>query len=455
MLSPEARLLLAAGVDEGPAELQALLAGPIVWDRVLLLAHREKAATLLVRRLAALPGAPTPADALAQLRKLAMVIEFKMVQLKQRLDETVDVLAGAGIEPVLLKGAALWYTSYGSLADRPMADIDLLVEARQAGQARDVVLRSGWVWNEQARSDADYAAHHHLPPMDDARGTGAKLELHTELFIEGNPFHLSGDVVRRDAEAVVAGGRRLRVPSTLHQLLHTCLHFAWSHNMRMGSWRVFRDVAALTRPGFDWNAFVATAVENRAETCCYWTLRLARDLMGVEVPGSALAALRPPLPEFVLTRLERHFVTQLFPTEPECPSLAVEKLMWELGVMPRWSGHGSVRPWDEADSRLEKRRPAAASTGASKAVRQFRNLERWSRYVRAVLAPTAAPSARRHDGATAEAPRPAARAGPRGAAPDATRTAGQDAERGLAGRGSERGDGVARRAPVQQAARRH
>ena len=59
--------------------------------------------------------------------------------------------------------------------------------------------------------------------------------------------------------------------------------------------------------------------------------------------------------------------------------------------MPRWSGHGSSRPWDEADSLLAKRRqeqPAGAGSGStSKAMRQLRNLSQWSRYVRAVLAP--------------------------------------------------------------------
>jgi hypothetical protein len=112
-------------------------------------------------------------------------------------------------------------------------------------------------------------------------------------------------------------------------------------------------------------------------------------LTGLEVPSFVLAALRPPLAEFVMARLERHYITQLFPTEPDCPSVAFDKLMWGAGVMPRWSGHGSSRPWDEADPQLERKRPQRP-TGSSRAVRHLRNLERWSRYVRAVLAPAPA-----------------------------------------------------------------
>jgi hypothetical protein len=30
-----------------------------------------------------------------------------------------------------------------------------------------------------------------------------------------------------------------------------------------------------------------------------------------------------------------------------CPSVALDHALWELAVMPSWSGHGDVRPWDE------------------------------------------------------------------------------------------------------------
>jgi hypothetical protein len=110
--------------------------------------------------------------------------------------------------------------------------------------------------------------------------------------------------------------------------------------------------------------------------------------MGVEVPERTLAALRPPVPSFVRQRLAQHFAVQLFTTEAVCPSVAFEKLMWVLGVMPGWSGHGSSRPWDESEALVETaRRTQPAVRGSAKAVRQLRNLERWGRYVRAVFAP--------------------------------------------------------------------
>jgi hypothetical protein len=396
VLSPEAQLLLASGREDeaGARAVRSLLERPINWERLFVLATQEKAAPVLLRTLTdpARGGGPSmPPERLAQLRKLAMVVEFKMLYLKQRLDETIGVLASTGIDGVLLKGAALGCTVYPTIVDRPMGDIDVLVPAERAYEARTMLLAAGWTWKTEVWQDEYYRDHHHLPPLSDVGEGALRLELHTELFIKGHPFLLSGETVRRGSRAVPVRAQCVRVPSPLHQLLHACLHFAWSHSMRVGSWRAFRDVRALTRGGgIAWDEFVATARENRAATCSYWTLRLARDLMGLDVPERTLAALRPPLPTFVLRRLAQHFAVQLFTTEAVCPSVAFEKLMWSAGVMPGWSGHGSSRPWDESEALLETaRRAQPAVSGSAKAMRQLRNLGRWGRYARAVLAPAA------------------------------------------------------------------
>jgi len=49
----------------------------------------------------------------------------------------------------------------------------------------------------------------------------------------------------------------------------------------------------------------------------------------------------------MLQAIERHFIRNLFPVEFACPSVTLDHALWELAVMPSWSGHGEVRPWDE------------------------------------------------------------------------------------------------------------
>jgi hypothetical protein len=154
------------------------------------------------------------------------------------------------------------------------------------------------------------------------------------------------------ATRIHVNGQAVWVPNPLYRLLHLSAHFAWSHGMRGGAWRALRDVAAISggqqskeRATVDWPAFVVLARESRAATCCYWTLRLARDLACAQVPEDVLQALRPAAPTFVMNRLERHYVFDLFPAERRCPSEWLRRRLWELGIAPGRSEHGAARPW--------------------------------------------------------------------------------------------------------------
>jgi hypothetical protein len=271
-----------------------------------------------------------------------------------------------------------------------MVDLDLLFrDAGEALRARDVLVEAGWVAAEPEEMGEFYRGHHHLPALNDAGGTGGQIELHTALFFEGHPFRLTpGDLWSR-AVPVTVRGRRAFVPGAYDQLLHLCLHFAWSHMLSTGAWRAFRDIQALMDTGeVRWKEFIRLAVESRGASCCYWTFRLARDLSRIDVPDWVLEALRPPLPELVQARVDRHFTYHLLPTEALCPSVAMTYTMWRMGVRPRWSGHGGVRPWERTDElllSLRQREP-----GARRLAGQLKNLRGWTRYVREVLIPNRA-----------------------------------------------------------------
>lgn len=361
-LSPAARLaLLPARGPERRAEAAALLTEPLDWKELVALADRERSA-LPVWRLIRDSGYRGSEVGPRILRELARVWEFKLMHLERLFIEALGALDEAGIEVVVLKGAAASLTTYGGFGTRPMVDVDLLVEREQARPAWLRMREIGWRWNARLYPEENYqAAHQHLPPLTDGFGAGVGMEIHTALWLPGAPFALDLADVRRDAVTVRANGRSIRVPSPAHQLLHCCVHFAWSHRMASHAWRAFSDVDAFVASGtLDWDAFAALARRTGAATCCYWTLRLARVVADVPVPEAALAAMRPTGPDFVLDRLERHFVLDLIGAEDACPSLALRHRLWSLavqkgrapssielpstppraGVMDRFSHHG-------------------------------------------------------------------------------------------------------------------
>lgn len=378
-LAPEEELLLlTAAVSPRETAMRRLVSEGIHWDTFATLVQDANAAPIVVRQLARLDAATTDAGQ-ERLRRLGMLSVMRMLQLEQLLHQTIDALAGRGIEVMLLKGAALASTAYPSFADRPMSDLDLLIRPPDQSEAAWTWLQTrGWTWPSERWERARYTTLHHLPPLiqrPPAGGAGEefRLEVHSDLLPGGHPFRLSADEVWTQAQRVSRGDRVVLVPHALHRLWHVCVHFAWSHGMRWGAWRSLRDVGTILA-GADvaWMPFVELARESRAETCCYWTLRLARRLTEAPVPDDVLDALRPPRPEVILDRLERHYVLNFFSSEAGCPSVLLSNLLWEAGILPRWSGHGAARPW-QVDERW--------AAGAAKPPAQLAR-PRWARFGR-------------------------------------------------------------------------
>lgn len=384
-LRPEARLLLlAAGPSSVDGEIVKLLEDESIdWDVLAALADRERATAIVWRRIRRLaPNAP-PTEMREGFERRTMVADFTSSYLEQRVGETLREIGLVGVEVVLLKGAALACSVYGSFFERPMGDIDMLVDDQRAEEAWRISQRIGWVWDDEAYPLEVYVGHHHLPPLIDDRGTKVKLEMHAALFLQGHPFQLSRAELMRDAQQVKVGAGTAWVPSREKMLLHACMHFAWSHMMLFGSWRAFRDVIALTGVGVDWDRFVALAESNKAASSCFWTLHLSQRLVGAEIPAEVLSRLKAACNERWIGVVERHALRELFPLEGVCPSQRVRRWMWETAIRPRSAGHGDVRPWILDDSLMESG-PGSVGGVMRLAARQLGQLGLWWRYARAI-----------------------------------------------------------------------
>lgn len=379
-LSPEAQLLLlTAAASPNDALLRQIVRAGIDWERLCALAQYEEGASVLLRQLGRVTADAGDSDC-SELRGLATISVMQMLQLEQLLHQTIAILAEQGIEVVLLKGAGLAYTAYSSFGDRPMGDLDLLVRPQHAQRAWSLLQTRGWIPDEGEVGAERYIGHQHLPRLFRESGT-FRLEIHAALLPEEHPFRFSTDTFWERAQRVTANGRAFTVPCPIHQLWHVCVHFAWSHAMRWGSWRTLRDITAIGQSGgIDWTEFVTFARETRSASCCFWTLRLARRLTGAAVPDDVLRSLRPPYPEFIVQRLERHFVSNLFPSENRCPSVWLAHRFWEVAFSPRWSRHGAARPWRATERWRASPEKRESDHGFSRAV------TRWFRQIGAVAA---------------------------------------------------------------------
>jgi hypothetical protein len=340
-------IALATSGPGGQRALPQVVDRPIDWGRLMSLAARERAVVAVSEQVIRTPIRDALPAELANLKRLAMVSEFQLSSLHDRLVKLLALYAAHDIDALLLKGAGLAYTAYARLTERPMGDIDLLVREHAAARAWELALANGWARRRDVPTERSYAEHQHLTPLEDSDGLQIGLELHTALFTHQAPFRLPPEQLWDGARRLTIGGQPAFVPSPEDQLLHAALHFAWSHEMTFGAFRTLRDVERiLAASAIDWAALVRRARDARGATCCYWTLRLARDLVGVQVPAEVLAQLAPRLPEWTRGGLTRFFAGHALPNpDLMVSSVALSRAMWSLGVQPRRQGHGRSRPW--------------------------------------------------------------------------------------------------------------
>jgi putative nucleotidyltransferase-like protein len=357
------------------------------WRRVLQLAADENAVIALRDYLRSEKWRIVPPDVQRHLAMLALDREFRMRLLEKRLEESLTALNAAGIEVMLLKGAALASTVYGSFAARPMRDIDLLVKPERADEARALISDLGWAADPELPGDESYTTHHHLPPLRDTGASGLRIEIHRALVARGHPFRFSEAEIWSAARVVSVGSARTLVMHPVHHAVHIAIHFAWSHMLKMGAWHAFRDVASLSAAGLvDWDDFVRVARRWGASSSCYWTLRLGRVLSDLPVPDSVLTSLRPHLPDLMRGPLTRHLANCFLSGVRRCPSVRLDQALWVLAMLPRGDGHGSARPWSVSKDLLFARSDRASLKGERLPSSTFQQLKCSARYLAEIIA---------------------------------------------------------------------
>lgn len=223
-----------------------------------------------------------PADAHFRmaLRAAVMREEGRTLRYEAVAAGILEALYAYGVDPVVLRGAAVAATAYPRPALRHCHDIDLLVEADELDPAIDA-LRAAGCTPRPVDNPGDAEAVHN---------SGLPISLHTRLFPFAPYDAVTASVRARGVRAVVAGvPTRVLAPSDM--VLHVCgLGFCSPRRRSIlwvpDSWHV------LTRyPDMDANGLVDTALEGRLAVPLSVTLGYLRDELGASVPASAFRAL--------------------------------------------------------------------------------------------------------------------------------------------------------------------
>lgn len=185
---------------------------------------------------------------------------LRALLLRRELLATTQLLSGAAIHPVALKGPWLAWHAYPEPAQRPMRDLDLLVRREEALPAWRLLRAAGYAATDRDPDPESVHGHKHLPPL--VSPGGVAIELHARCWedsaIAGYSMPDSDDDGFR-ARSRSIGDTGPRYPAPADMLAHLVVHAVHTHRLDVGP-QILIDLDWLVlRQEPDWQALWRTA----------------------------------------------------------------------------------------------------------------------------------------------------------------------------------------------------
>jgi hypothetical protein len=214
--------------------------------------------------------------------------------------EALRALAAAGIETLVLKGAALVASGLCELSLRPIGDVDVLVRPQDRAAAIDVLVAEGWETNIYPSWYVRRTLYREHPAWVWSRDR-AQLDLHwSALHLVRDPA--AETPLWQRAMATDIGGVPVLVPSIEDQAMQAWLHAAEHNPVPPLRWVADAVTAIDARDGaFDWDHCVEAAIAQRTIAQTRAALDYLASKLDKPVPSGVLARLRQER----VTRLER------------------------------------------------------------------------------------------------------------------------------------------------------
>jgi hypothetical protein len=234
-------------------------------------------------------------DALRPQVRSALAREI-LVQLE--LARVLPAFGAAGVRVLLIKGAALAYSSYDEPWHRARTDTDLIVRLDDVDRASQLLVDAGYRKSDLV-STGSLVSHQIAFERTDARGMRHVLDLHWKIV---NPQMLadamSFEDLWRDARPARGLSDAARVPSPVASLMLAAVHrlahhqghdrLIWLYDLRVLS-RAFSDR--------DWHTLEESARRHRVAGLCLDGLQRARALVGAVLPERTEASLAAAAPD--------------------------------------------------------------------------------------------------------------------------------------------------------------
>ena len=290
-LEPEWSFLRAACSATVCREDSASLQPPesIRWKLLFDLAAYHGVQPLLYHSLAQAADSVPPAE-MAALRQRYQHNLHKALFLSRELIRIVDQIAELGIDVMPYKGLALAEVLYADIALRQAGDIDLLIRPQDLPRVREAVGSLGYTPHlalslEEERA---YLKSGYELAFDGTAGPNL-LEVQWAIHPRFYAIDFDMNALFQRAMRVDVAGHAVKTPAHEDLLLVLSAHAA-KHVWTRLAWLC--DIArVMTMPDLDWPRIASHAAALGMTRILLTTLKLASQLLSVDIPAAATNAL--------------------------------------------------------------------------------------------------------------------------------------------------------------------
>lgn len=292
----------ALATDAKQPRLQALLASPVCWERLFLLAERHGVQPLLYEALHPVRDA-VPTQHMQELQRSYQANLHKSLLLSRELIRILHHLRDFNLEVLPYKGPALAEFLYGDIALRQAGDIDLLVHREQFSCVEQALAKIGYV--PQARlSQAEQRANLRSGYECVFDSPAGRNVLEVQWAIQPRFYSVDFDMGALFDRAVRTdvAGQSMKTLSAEDLFLVLAVHAA-KHVWARLIW--ICDLARLmSLPPLQWEWIALEAKTLGVLRIVNVSMLLASRLLGAEVPTPARRAFRE-------TKIDARIVSQI------------------------------------------------------------------------------------------------------------------------------------------------
>jgi len=210
------------------------------------------------------------------------------ILLLARLEQALDLLLGAGVVPVALKGADVLQRFYDGFDERMLVDVDLLIRADQLRAALEALESAGWTAPAEPKRTHYIRSSHHLP-LHSPGPVVVDFELHWNLAQETR-FRVDVAGLIERARPLEIGGRRVLRMADDDLVAHLLLHH-FTHYFGRGLKNLV-DIDAITaQADFSWDAVVRRVEEWKCRVAAGISLRHIDKMWPELIPRRVLDSL--------------------------------------------------------------------------------------------------------------------------------------------------------------------